>query len=361
MDRMGHQDGEVIQHSMITKSIERAQKKVEENNFGIRKRLLEFDDVMNSQRTAIYNRRKNALFGDKLDLDIDNMLYDISSVMVTTFQEDSDYEGFKFDVILNFGIEPPFNEKEFLELEADPLIDQLYNSAKDRYQRKSDYIKEKAYPIIKTIYERQKDNVENIVIPFTDGKKAMNVVSKLSTVYETEGLEALKALERNVTLGFIDNEWKEHLREMDFLKQSVYHAQYEQKDPLLIYKLEGFQLFQSMMDKMNRDIISFLMKAQIQENNNQNVSSGPERPKQDYSKLKAGREDLAQSTQMNKEMAQQNQSEPVKHQPVMVAKKPGRNDKVKILNLQNGETKQIKFKQAEPLINSGSWQMVEMD
>ena len=361
MDRMGHQDGEVIQHSMITKSIERAQKKVEENNFGIRKRLLEFDDVMNSQRTAIYNRRKNALFGDKLDLDIDNMIYDISNVMVSTFQQDSDYEGFKFDVISNFGVEPPFSESEFLEKDLDYLVDQLYSEAKARYQRKSDYIKEKAYPVIKNIFEQEGNKIENIVIPFSDGKRVMKVVSKLEKVYETEGLEALKSLERNITLGFIDNEWKEHLREMDFLKQSVYHAQYEQKDPLLIYKLEGYQLFQSMMDKMNRDIISFLLKAQLHDPNDQSTSAHTSAPKQDYSKLKTGRQDLAQATQMNKEMAQQNQSQPVKHQPVMVAKKPGRNERVKVLNLQNGETKEMKFKQAEPLINSGSWQMVEMD
>ena len=362
MDRMGHEDGEVIQHSIITKSIERAQKKVEENNFGIRKRLLEFDDVMNSQRTAIYNRRKNALFGEKLDLDIDNMIYDISNVMVANFQQNSDFEGFKFDVISNFGIEPPFFEKDFLEGDIDALVNQLYKSAKDRYLRKSVYIQEKSFPVIKEIYESKNDTIENIVIPFTDGKKSMKIISKLSTVYETKGLEAVKALERNVTLGFIDNEWKEHLREMDFLKQSVYNAQYEQKDPLLIYKLEGFQLFQSMMDKMNRDIISFLMKAQIHDNtNDQSLQSDSRRPKQDFSKLKMGREDLAQSTQMNQEMAAKNQSSPVKHQPVMVAKKPGRNDRVKVLNLQNGETKEMKFKQAEPLINSGSWQMVESD
>ena len=361
MDKMGHQDGEVIQHSIITKSIERAQKKVEENNFGIRKRLLEFDDVMNSQRTAIYNRRKNALFGEKLDLDIDNMIYDISNVMVANFQQDSDFEGFKFDVISNFGIEPPFSEKDFLEKEIDYLVEELYSNAKERYLRKSEYIKEKAYPVIKNIFEQQGNKIENIVIPFSDGRRVMRVVSRLEKVYESEGLEALKALERNITLGFIDNEWKEHLREMDFLKQSVYHAQYEQKDPLLIYKLEGYQLFQVMMDKMNRDIISFLMKAQLHDPNEQDVTSPSTNQKQDYSKLKTGREDLGQATQMNREMAQQNQSAPVKHQPVMVAKKPGRNERVKVLNLQNGETKEMKFKQAEPLINSGAWQMVEKD
>ncbi|MCH1612487.1 MAG: preprotein translocase subunit SecA, partial [Flavobacteriales bacterium] len=360
MDRMGHKEGEVIQHSMITKSIERAQKKVEENNFGIRKRLLEFDDVMNSQRTAIYNRRKNALFGDKLDLDIDNMIYDICNITVVNAQQNSDFEDFNYNVITSFGIESPFSEKEFLEKDTNTLTEDLYKKAKEKYLRKTANIKSNIFPVIKNIYETQSDKIENIVIPFTDGRRAMKVVAKLSKVYETEGLEALKALERNITLAFIDNEWKEHLREMDFLKQSVYHAQYEQKDPLLIYKLEGYELFQSMMDKMNRDIISFLMKAQLHDPNEQTLSSeNNPRPKQDFSKLKAGREDVAQSTRMNNEMAQQNQSgQPVKHSPVMVAKKPGRNERVKILNLQNGETKELKFKQAEPLINSGTWQMV---
>nr|AOE11239.1 preprotein translocase subunit SecA [uncultured bacterium] len=360
MDRMGHKEGEVIQHSMITKSIERAQKKVEENNFGIRKRLLEFDDVMNSQRTAIYNRRKNALFGDKLDLDIDNMIYDICNTTVVNSQQNSDFEDFNYNVITSFGIESPFNEKEFLEKDANILTEELYKEAKEKYLRKAENIKANVFPVIKNIHENPSDKIENIVIPFTDGRRAMKVVAKLSKVYETEGSEALKALERNITLAFIDNEWKEHLREMDFLKQSVYHAQYEQKDPLLIYKLEGYELFQSMMDKMNRDIISFLMKAQLHDPNEETLSSeSSPRPKQDFSKLKAGREDVAQSTRMNSEMAQQNQSgQPVKHAPVMVAKKPGRNERVKILNLQNGETKEMKFKQAEPLISSGTWQMV---
>ena len=360
MDRMGHKEGEVIQHSMITKSIERAQKKVEENNFGIRKRLLEFDDVMNSQRTAIYNRRKNALFGDKLDLDIDNMIYDICNVTVLNAQQNSDFEDFNYNIITSFGIESPFNEKEFLEKDPNNLTEDLYKEAKEKYLRKTANIKSNIFPVIKNIHENQSDKIDNIVIPFTDGRRAMKVVAKLSKVYETEGLEALKALERNITLAFIDNEWKEHLREMDFLKQSVYHAQYEQKDPLLIYKLEGYEMFQSMMDKMNRDIISFLMKAQLHDPNEQTLSSeNNPRPKQDFSKLKAGREDVAQSTKMNNEMAQQNQSDkPVKHSPVMVAKKPGRNERVKILNLQNGETKELKFKQAEPLISSGTWQMV---
>jgi preprotein translocase subunit SecA len=288
------------------------------------------------------------------------MIYDICNITVVNAQQNSDFEDFNYNVITSFGIESPFSEKEFLEKDSNTLTEDLYTEAKEKYLRKIASIKLNIFPVIKNIHETQSDKIDNIVIPFTDGRRAMKVVAKLSKVFETEGLEALKALERNITLAFIDNEWKEHLREMDFLKQSVYHAQYEQKDPLLIYKLEGYELFQSMMDKMNRDIISFLMKAQLHDPNEERLSSeNNPRPKQDFSKLKAGREDVAQSTRMNNEMAQQNQSgQPVKHSPVMVAKKPGRNERVKILNLQNGETKELKFKQAEPLISSGTWQMV---
>jgi len=200
MDRMGHKEGEVIQHSMITKSIERAQKKVEENNFGIRKRLLEFDDVMNSQRTAIYNRRKNALFGDKLDLDIDNMIYDICNITVVNAQQNSDFEDFNYNVITSFGIESPFSEKEFLEKDTNTLTEDLYKEAKEKYLRKTANIKSNIFPVIKNIHETQSEKIDNIVIPFTDGRRAMKVVAKLSKVYETEGLEALKALERNITL-----------------------------------------------------------------------------------------------------------------------------------------------------------------
>ncbi|MFL2570699.1 MAG: preprotein translocase subunit SecA [Parvicellaceae bacterium] len=361
MDRMGHKEGEVIQHSMISKSIERAQKKVEENNFGIRKRLLEFDDVMNAQRTAIYSRRKNALFGDKLELDLDNILYEIAESTVYDFQESADYDGFSFDVIRNFGIQCPIDEQEFVSSEATVLIDKLYLSAREGYDRKSKIIQERVFPVIENVYKNQSDSFENIVIPFTDGRKGIKIVVNLKEAYESKGAKAIKALEKSITLGFIDNEWKEHLREMDFLKQSAQNAQYEQKDPLLIYKLEGYDLFKVMLDKLNKDIISFLMKAQLPNENAQTSQSTAiqEPKKQDLSRLKTGREDLGQATSQNAQMAQKNQNEAVKRQPVSVLKRPGRNERVKVLNLQSGETKEMKFKQAEPLINTGSWQLVD--
>ena len=361
MDRMGHKEGEVIQHSIISKSIERAQKKVEENNFGIRKRLLEFDDVMNSQRTAIYSRRKNALFGDKLELDLDNVLYDVSESTIYSFQESGDFDGVSFDIIRNFGIQCPFSEEEFVSAEPEVLIEKLYRSAREAYDRKSQIIQDRVFPVIQNVYENQSESFENIVIPFTDGRKGIKIVVNLKEAYESKGLKAITALERSITLGFIDNEWKEHLREMDFLKQSAQNAQYEQKDPLLIYKLEGYELFKSMLDKLNRDIISFLMKAQLpneKESSTQSKMSAPP-PKQDLSKLKTGREDLGQSTRQNAQMAQQNQGGMQKRQPVSVLKRPGRNQRVKVLNLQSGETKEMKFKQAEPLIKTGSWQLVD--
>ncbi|MBG16249.1 MAG: preprotein translocase subunit SecA [Crocinitomicaceae bacterium] len=361
MDRMGHKEGEVIQHSMISKSIERAQKKVEENNFGIRKRLLEFDDVMNSQRTAIYSRRKNALFGDKLELDLDNILYDVSESTVYTFQDSGDFDGVSFEIIRNFGIQCPFSEEEFLNSEPELLIEKLYHSAREGYNRKSKIIQDRVFPVIQNVYENQSDSFENIVIPFTDGRKGIKIVVNLKEAYESKGAKAINALERSITLGFIDNEWKEHLREMDFLKQSAQNAQYEQKDPLLIYKLEGYELFKGMLDKLNKDIISFLMKAQLPNENEQAAQTKSSQPslKQDLSKLKTGREDLSQSTRQNAQMAQKNQGVPEKRQPVSVLKRPGRNERVKVLNIQSGETKQMKFKQAEPLINTGSWQLIE--
>ena len=365
MDRLGHKEGEVIQHSMISKSIERAQKKVEENNFGIRKRLLEFDDVMNAQRTAIYTRRKNALFGDKLDLDLDNIFYELSESIVNEHYETRDYENFTFDLIRTFGMESPVSEEEFMEGDPQHAIDSVYDKAKAGYARKSDLIKEKIMPVVANVYEAENE-YQNIVIPFTDGRKSLKVVVDLKEAYEGNAANALKALEKSVNLGLIDNEWKEHLREMDDLKSSVYHAQYEQKDPLLIYKLEGYKLFKSMMDEMNRDIVSFLMKAQLavadgSQNAPQNVQAPP---KQDMSKLQESRPDLTQSTQQNSQQAQQRQGQPQqrpKQQPVSVGKKYGRNDRVKVLNLRSGETKEMKFKQAESLIISGAYQLVEED
>jgi len=356
----------VIQHGMISKSIERAQKKVEENNFGIRKRLLEFDDVMNAQRTAIYTRRKNALFGDKLDLDIDNMFFEIAEAIVADFQESRDYEGFELELIRVLGIEAPVDIETFNEGDPDDLINQVYQQARTSYLRKEQIIKDKIIPVVARVLEKQGDAFENMVIPFTDGRKSLKIVANLKEAEESKGASALKAMEKSVALGLIDNEWKEHLREMDDLKSSVYHAQYEQKDPLLIYKLEGYNLFKAMMDELNRDVISFLMKAQlpIGDGQHQQASSRLQAPpKPDLSRLKESKPDLGEATQQNQQQAQKQQGggqrQAPKPVPVSVGKKFGRNDKVKILNLSSGETKELKFKQAESLIVSGSWQLIE--
>ena len=263
MDRMGLEEGEVIQHSMITKSIERAQKKVEENNFGVRKRLLEYDDVMNAQRTVIYKKRKHALFGDRLAVDIDNMIYDTALSIVGEGQATQDFEAFKLDLIRYLGIESPLNEEELRLSSEEAATEKVYESAAKTYKLKSEVISQRTFPVIKDVYENQGEKFENIVIPFTDGRKNLQVVTNLKDAFESEGGTIPLSVEKGVALAIIDDSWKENLRELDDLKQSVQNATYEQKDPLLIYKFESFNLFKQMMEKINKDIISFLMKANL--------------------------------------------------------------------------------------------------
>lgn len=365
MDRMGHKDGEMIQHGMITKSIERAQKKVEENNFGVRKRLLEFDDVMNSQRTAIYNRRRNALYGDKLDLDIDNMFYETAVTIVNDHHEEGSYDDFSFDTIVNLGIEPPFNENEFFEMNANEATEKLYAKATEHYANKKNIIQEKIFNVVQNIYSQHEKPEGKITIPFTDGKKGVQIRIDIQEAHASKGAKVIKELEKGIILALIDNEWKEHLREMDDLKSSVYHAQYEQKDPLLIYKLEGYNLFREMLDSMNKEILSFITKVQLPEaQENANVLKPVEvRPLQqaDNTKVQTSREDVTQATQQNQQAAAKPQNAPVKNQPAVSTKKYGRNDRVKVLNLRSGETQEMKFKQAESLIISGAYQLVEED
>ncbi len=315
MDRMGLKEGEVIQHSMITKSIERAQKKVEENNFGIRKRLLEYDDVMNAQREVIYKKRRNALFGDRLAVDIANMIYDTCEQLVVDYQDVSDYEGFTFELLRTFGVEPPFTEKEFAETKAEKLSDVLYVKTLETYKKKNEHIAETALPVIKEVYEKASQKYENIAIPITDGMKTMNVIANLKKAYETDGREVSLSIEKGVTLTNIDNSWKDHLREMDDLKQSVQGAAYEQKDPLLIYKFESFELFKKMIQKVNKDIISFLGKARLPVRDPDKIQRGTEQERTDMSRLQTGRSDLPGS-RGGKEKAQ----------PVRVEKKVGRNE-----------------------------------
>ncbi len=264
MDKMGHKDGEVLQHSMITKSIERAQKKVEENNFGIRKRLLEYDDVMNSQRDVIYKRRNHALFGDRLAIDIDNAMYDVCNDTATKFEDSRDFEAFKLDVMMHLAMEPhDITAEEFAKADLTTIGDKLYHQAKEFYNRKTATISENILPALTQILNDNGDRVENIVIPFTDGIRGIQVYANLKEAVASNGRSVMQTLEKNMTLALIDDAWKDHLRAMDDLRNSVQMASYEQKDPLLIYKFEAFNLFKQMMLETNKNIVSFLLRAGI--------------------------------------------------------------------------------------------------
>ncbi|MCF8331924.1 MAG: preprotein translocase subunit SecA, partial [Bacteroidales bacterium] len=265
MDRLGYQKGEVIQHKMITDSIERAQKKVEENNFGIRKKLLEYDDVMNAQREVIYKKRRHALYGERLSIDIANMIYDITDNLIRDYQEAEDFEGLKMELLTQLSIEAPFDEKDFLAEKAEDMIEQVFDLAYNNYQQKSDNLAKIAYPVIRSVFKDPSVSYTNIAIPISDGSQTYQIVVNLEEAYNTEGKEVIRAIEKGVSMRSIDNAWKEHLREMDELKQSVQNATYEQKDPLLIYKFESYGLFKQMISKINKEIISFLLRAKLPE------------------------------------------------------------------------------------------------
>jgi len=318
MDRIGIEDGEVIQHSMITKSIERAQKKVEENNFGIRKRLLEYDDIMNSQREVIYKKRHHALFGERLGVDLSNMMFDLCEQIVLDYQEKGDFEGFRLEVIKDMAINAPFEEKEFLQGNPDETTEKLFKHVYEAYRKKMKQIAERAYPIIKEVYENN-SNYEHIAVPITDGIKTKQIVTNLKKAYEDEGREIISSMEKNVTLSTIDEAWKEHLREMDDLKQSVQNATYEQKDPLLIYKFESFELFKAMLQRINREITSFLLKGNLPTQDPNNVREAQIPKRADRRRLQEGRQDLLSQSHSNTQAKQ-------KPQPVKVEKKVGRNE-----------------------------------
>ena len=314
MDRMGLQEGEVIQHRMITRSIERAQKKVEENNFGIRKRLLEYDDVMNNQRTVIYTKRRNALYGDRLSIDISNMFYDTCEMLYDQLRETGDIEEFNMEILRVFGMELPFSEQELLDGRRNDMVEQIYDTVYTSYKERMQRLADLAYPFIKNVYENTR--YENVAFPITDGKKTMNVVSPVKKSYENKGREIGLSIEKNITLAIIDEQWKEHLRELDDLKQSVQNATYEQKDPLLIYKFESFNLFEKMLLNINREISSFLSRASLPVREDANMREAKQ-PTNDNRNLKTSRED---------EVLRQRTSEQQKVQPVRVEKKVGRND-----------------------------------
>ena len=325
MDRMGLEEGEVIQHSMVSKSIERAQKKVEENNFGIRKRLLEYDDIMNSQREVIYTKRRNALYGERLGVEVSNMVYDICESIVTEYQEYRDYEGFKLELFRILSIESPFSEKEFFEGNVTELIDDLHERGVNHYIQKSNLIASSALPVIKDVYDNQGAQYENIVVPITDGIKSINITTPLEKTVETEGRELIKSIEKTVILAMIDDDWKEHLREMDELKQSVQNAVHEQKDPLLIYKFEAFKLFNEVLLKMNKEVGSFLMKSSLPKQEGNIAAQEKPRQKTDMSQLETSRPETAASNPQEQKEGMPEQPQP-KTQPVRVEKKVGRNE-----------------------------------
>ncbi|WP_029901902.1 preprotein translocase subunit SecA [Prevotella sp. 10(H)] len=325
MDRMGFKEGEMLEHNMLSKSVERAQKKVEENNFGIRKRLLEYDDVMNSQREVIYKRRRHALMGERIGIDIVNMLYDTSTSLVEQYADDLDYEGLKIDLLRLFATEAPFDEATFRNMKSDTMTDQIYDKAVQNFKQKMDRLAEIANPVIKQVYEEQGDKFENILIPITDGKRVYNISCNLKEAYDSQSKDIIKAFEKAIVLHTIDEEWKEHLREMDELRQSVQNASYEQKDPLLIYKLESFNLFKSMLNSVNTKAVTILMRGQIPVREPEQVRQAAPEQKTDYSRYRTERNEMEDGAPQGGGQRPQQQGAP-KISPVHVDKKPGRND-----------------------------------
>ncbi len=317
MDRLGLKEGEVIQHSMITKSIERAQKKVEENNFGIRKRLLEYDDVMNAQREVIYKKRRHALYGERLAVDISNMIYDVCENLVSNYQNERDYEGFRLSMLKTLAMEPNIQEDEFTGRNSELIVDKLFDHVYNNYREKSRRLAERVYPVIKDVYENQ-SQFENIAIPITDGIRSMQVVANLKKAYNDQGREINLAIEKGVTLAVIDDSWKEHLREMDELRNSVQNATYEQKDPLLIYKFESFELFKQLIQKSNNEISSFIVKANLPIQEPSQVKEAQKPRRTDSGKYKEERTDML--SQAGKT------SEPQATGPVKAEKHVGRNE-----------------------------------
>ena len=359
MDKMGLEEGEVIQHSMISKSIERAQKKVEENNFGIRKRLLEYDDVMNAQREVIYKRRYHALFGDRLKVDIANMIFDTSEAITENNKVAQDYKNFEFELIRYFSMSAPVSEEEFEKMGVQKIAGIVYKEAYKHYEEKMKHSASRAFPVIKQVYEDESNNFERISVPFSDGQKTLQVVTNLEKAYETEGIQLVKDFEKNISLAIIDDAWKTHLRKMDELKQSVQLAVHEQKDPLLIYKFEAFELFKAMLDQVNRDVISFLFKGEIPEGNVSNIHEARQRKKEKVETQKEEIPNMDERAAQSRAAGNTQQRRPqvtetiTRNQP-----KIGRNDKVTIKNVMSGENKTLKYKQAIPLIEKGDWVLI---
>jgi preprotein translocase subunit SecA len=360
MDKMGLKEGEVIQHGMISKSIERAQKKVEENQFGVRKRLLEYDDVMNAQREVVYKRRRNALQGERLRVDLANMIFDTSEGIAINNKDANDYKNFEFELIRYFSMSSPISEAEFGKMGEQEIAGVIYKAAFKNYREKMQRAADLAFPVIENVYNTQRDKFKRIVVPFTDGVKNLQVVTDLEKAYETKGTQLINDFEKNITLAIVDDAWKVHLRKMDELKQSVQLAVHEQKDPLLIYKFESFELFKAMIDQVNKDVISFLFKGEIPQETTNNIQEAKRRKQE---KLQTQKDEIpnmderaAQNRAAGEGASRQQQvvETIVREQP-----KIGRNDRVTIKHVMSGEAKEVKYKQAIPLIQKGEWVLVE--
>ena len=351
MDRMGHKEGEVIQHGMVSKSIERAQKKVEENNFGMRKRLLEYDDVMNAQREGVYRKRKNALSGERLQVDIANMAFDLSENVVSNSKSSDNFSSYQLDVFELFGILPAVDEGEFKKISLPELSKLTFESALKSYSSRNSQVASQALPILENVIQEQGKDVETILVPFTDGKKGLQVPTNLKESVDSKGESLIRDLEKSVVLSMIDESWKDHLRNMDDLRQNVQGAVYEQKDPLLIYKHESFGLFKEMLDDLNKNSISFLFNANLPKPDEQNSSQGVQRAstkktsKINYTTSGPGSSD---STNSDSTPRGNRVGKPIKSE-----KKYGRNDIVTITNITSGEQKNVKYKIAEPLLSQG--------
>ncbi|MBL7722428.1 MAG: SEC-C domain-containing protein, partial [Chitinophagaceae bacterium] len=320
MDKLGYKEGDVIQHSMISNSIQRAQKKVEENNFGIRKRLLEYDDVMNKQRNAVYEKRNHALFGERLALDIDTSFSMVAEGLVSSFREQEDFEGFKMACIVNFGLDTSIEEEEFKRGDLNTLTDRIYSEATEKYNRHKEELQKQAIPVFKNIRLTQGSHIENVIVPFTDGRKGLNVLSNLDKTLQSNAVELTNALEKTITLAVIDDAWKEHLRAMDDLKQSVQTAYLEQKDPLVIYKVEAYNQFRNMNADVNKDIVSFLCHSSIPIQQEDAQLKEGRQQKTDMSKMRANKEEVDAT---GDDYAANEKDKLV---PVTVAPKIGRND-----------------------------------
>jgi len=360
MDKMGLEEGEVIQHSMMTKTIERAQKKVEENNFGIRKRLLEYDDVMNAQREVIYKRRRHSLEGDRLKVDIANMIYDTTELIVENNKTSNNYKDYEFDIIRYFSLSSEYSANDFEITNSEEIISKTYKSAYKHYNSKMVISTEKVFPVIKNVYENPANNFERIVVPFSDGKKTLNVVSDLKKAYESKGETLINDFEKNISLAIIDEAWKDHLRKMDELKQSVQLAVHEQKDPLVIYKFEAYELFKSMLGRVNKEIISFLFNGQLPSKDPSEIRE--DRKVRRQQKLNISKEEVLNSDEIasiNRKVGQMaSQRNNYVETIVREEKKIGRNEKVTIKHLTNGEIKTLKYKLAENHLKNGDWILV---